>query len=149
MEPIKKLQTDIKNMYSISREFSFSYGHRLLNYEGKCRNLHGHNARIRITLSTETLNDKGMVFDFSSLKKIIGSWIEDHLDHRMILQKEDPLADLLIQTGEPVFLVDENPTAEFLARLIAVQGENFGLNIRKVEFWETEKCCATYLNDRS
>ncbi|MDO5580187.1 MAG: 6-carboxytetrahydropterin synthase QueD [Planctomycetia bacterium] len=134
-------------MYSISREFSFSYGHRLLNYEGKCKHLHGHNARVRITLSTNTLNEKGMVLDFSSLKTMMGTWIEDHLDHRMILQKEDTLADLLIGSGDPVLLVEENPTAEFLARLICDQGKEFGLNIQKVEFWETEKCCAIYFNE--
>ncbi len=51
-------------MYSVIREIHFSYGHRLLNYKGKCANLHGHNGRVQIEVSSEKLNSLGMVMDF-------------------------------------------------------------------------------------
>ena len=56
-------------MYKVSKAIEFCYGHRLLNYDGKCRHLHGHNARAEIELNSEELDDRGMVFDFSDIKK--------------------------------------------------------------------------------
>ena len=133
-------------MFLISREFTFCYGHRLLNYEGKCSHPHGHNGRVRITLSADSLNKTGMVRDFSELKAIIGAWIERHLDHRMILARNDSLVEVLSKMGEPVLLVAENPTAELLAKLIydVVEKERFPVD--SVEFWETDKCRAVYKN---
>ena len=54
-------------MYHITREIDFCYGHRLLNYDGKCRFLHGHNGRAVIKIAAETLDERGMVFDFSDV----------------------------------------------------------------------------------
>ena len=71
-------------MYGVTREISFCYGHRLLEYQGKCRYLHGHNGTAVISLETQSLDGLGMVVDFSSLKLTLGKWIDDHLDHRMI-----------------------------------------------------------------
>ena len=59
-------------MYSVTRELTFCYGHRLLNYDGKCRHLHGHNGRAVITLSAPALDGLGMVVDFSLLKANFG-----------------------------------------------------------------------------
>ncbi|MDO4588012.1 MAG: 6-carboxytetrahydropterin synthase [Planctomycetia bacterium] len=134
-------------MYSISREFTFCYGHRLLNYEGKCKFPHGHNARVRISISLDKLNENGMVRDFSELKSTIGQWIDNHLDHRMILIKNDPLVEILYGMGAPVFLMDEPPTAENLAKLIFDLVQKQKIPVKKVKFWETEKCFATYSFD--
>lgn len=131
-------------MYSVSRDFTLCYGHRLLNYSGKCAHLHGHNGTVRITLASETLNEQGMVLDFSDLKQSMGSWIEAHLDHRMVLDRRDPLVPLLEEQGEPLFLTDANPTAEHLARLIFMQAKTLGFPVRRVTFWETEKCSAEF-----
>ncbi len=131
-------------MYSVSREFSFCYGHRLLNHGGKCAHPHGHNGIVIISLGREELGSDGMVIDFADLKRTIGQWIEDNLDHRMILQHGDPLVDVLRQMNEPLYLTEQRPTAETLARLIFEQCEMLGLPIRSVEFCETEKCRAEY-----
>ena len=48
-------------MFQVTREIRFCYGHRLLNYDGKCRHLHGHNGRAVITLQAEELDTLGMV----------------------------------------------------------------------------------------
>ena len=131
-------------MFTVTREFHFCYGHRLLNYNGKCAHLHGHNGKIEITLAKNELDELGMVMDFGDLKASIGSWIDEHLDHRMILAKDDPLADLLIRSGEPVYLLDVNPTAENLARLIFEQVQSLGFPVTKVKFRETDQCVASY-----
>src|ERR1043166_5549843 len=105
-------------MFQVSRELRFCYGHRLLNYDGKCRFLHGHNGKAVITLAADALDGRGMVVDFSDIKRVIGGWLDSHLDHRMLLHRADPLLAYLQAQGEPVFVMDVNPTAENIAQLI-------------------------------
>ena len=89
-----------------------------------------------------------MVADFSDIKNTIGEWIETTLDHRLILNDSDPLADLLRKHGETVLTLLVEPTAENLAKLIYEKAEEFGLPILSVSVWETEKCAAEYRKDR-
>jgi len=131
-------------MYRVSREISFCYGHRLLNYEGKCRHLHGHNGRAIISLEGPTLDSKGMLVDFSEIKRHIQRWIDENLDHNMILCRDDPLFATLVERGERVFVMDQNPTAENIARLIFEQAVAQGLPVVEVILWETANCHAAY-----
>jgi 6-pyruvoyltetrahydropterin/6-carboxytetrahydropterin synthase len=131
-------------MYRVTREISFCYGHRLLDYDGKCRHLHGHNGRAVITLEAEQLDGMGMVLDFSLLKRVVGGWIDEALDHKMLLHKDDPALPLLRQLGEPVFVMEVNPTAENVARLIFDYATGQGFPVSEVRLWETESCYATY-----
>ncbi len=131
-------------MYRVTREIAFCYGHRLLDYAGKCRHLHGHNGRAVITLEAPNLDALGMVVDFSRLKRTVGDWIDETLDHKMLLHKDDPVLAYLRQQGEPVYVMDVNPTAENIARLIYAQAARFGFPVVEVSLWETENCFATY-----
>src|SRR5262245_29203167 len=124
-------------MYRVTREIRFCYGHRLLNHDGKCRHLHGHNGRAVIALAAGQLDALGMVVDFSRLKRVVGSWIDANLDHRMLLHRDDPALPLLRQQGEPVFVLDVNPTAENLARLIYDYTASQGFPVVEVQLWET------------
>lgn len=130
--------------YEVKREIHFCYGHRLLNYEGKCRWLHGHNARAVVVLAAAELDARGMVLDFSEIKRCVAEWIDEHLDHRMILHRDDPLLDTLRASGEPVYVLDVNPTAENLAKLIFERVREAGLPVVEVQLWETPASCATY-----
>src|SRR5205809_6973348 len=103
-------------MFGVTREIRFCYGHRLLEYGGKCRHLHGHNGRAVITLAAAALDSRGMVMDFSHIKHVVGAWIDSHLDHRMLLHRDDPVLPAL--GSEAVFVMDLNPTAENIAKLI-------------------------------
>jgi len=131
-------------MFSVTREIPFCYGHRLLNYDGKCRYLHGHNGRAVITLAAAALDDLGMVMDFTRLKRIVGGWIDENLDHKMILHRDEPILPHLRQEGEPVCGLDWNPTAENSARLIFDYAAGQGFPVVEVELWETDSCFATY-----
>ena len=131
-------------MYRVAREIDFCYGHRLLNYDGKCKHLHGHNGRVIITMESPELDQRGMVLDFGEIKRLVSAWIEEHLDHRMILHREDPVADVLARMGEPLYLIDTNPTAENLARLIFEHARRQGLPVVEVKLWETPRCYASY-----
>ena len=134
-------------MYRVTREIPFCYGHRLLNYEGKCRHLHGHNGRAVISLAAKGLDAQGMLVDFSEIKHHVQRWIDDNLDHNLLLCKEDPLLPLLVEGGERVFVMDRNPTAENIARLIFDHAVGRGLPVVEVLLWETDQCHASYRRD--
>ena len=131
-------------MFRVVREIEFCYGHRLLNYDGKCRYLHGHNGKAMITMEGQDLDYRGMVVDFSDIKKHVSTWIDANLDNRMILNAADPVVDYLKQQGEPVFLMDTNPTAENIAKLIFDFAKSQKLPVTEVSLWETFKSYATY-----
>jgi 6-pyruvoyltetrahydropterin/6-carboxytetrahydropterin synthase len=130
--------------YRVTREIEFCYGHRLLNYEGKCRHLHGHNGRAVITLQAPALDGRGMLVDFNEIKQHVQLWVDDHLDHNMLMCRDDPLLPLLRDRGERVFVMDCNPTAENIARLIFEKATEAGLPVLQVTLWETPHCHASY-----
>ena len=131
-------------MLNVSRENDLSYGHRLLNYAGKCRHLHGHNGRVVIAFDASGLDSHGMVLDFSEIKRVVGRWIDENLDHRMILDRTDAAVARLQEMGEPVYLLDANPTAENIAKRIFEVAAEHGFPVVEVHLWETPHCCATY-----
>jgi 6-pyruvoyltetrahydropterin/6-carboxytetrahydropterin synthase len=131
-------------MYRVTREIEFCYGHRLINYEGKCRHLHGHNGRAVIVLEAPALDHRGMLVDFGDIKCTVQRWIDENLDHNLLLCREDPILPVLQQHGERIFVMDCNPTAENIARLIFEHTADAGLPVVEVIVWETENCHATY-----
>jgi 6-pyruvoyltetrahydropterin/6-carboxytetrahydropterin synthase len=131
-------------MFRVSQNIEFCYGHRLLNYSGKCRHLHGHNGKAVIVLEGEGLDDRGMLIDFSDIKNSVRAWIDNELDHRMILNETDPAVPFLRELGEPLFLLPDNPTAETIARLIYNYTKNQGFPVIEVSLWETARSFATY-----
>ena len=131
-------------MYRVTREIRFCYGHRLLEYDGKCRHLHGHNGRAVISLETAQLDRLGMVVDFSRIKQVVSAWIDETLDHKMLLRRDDPVLPFLQRQGEPVYVMEVNPTAENIARLIYEFTAAQGFPVVEVQMWETDHCFATY-----
>ena len=131
-------------MFEIVKSISFCYGHRLLNYQGPCMHLHGHNARACIKLRSDTLDNLGMVTDFGDIKKNVKQWIDDNLDHTMLLAEGDPLVEILQRAGERFFLMPANPTAENIARLIFEYVETQGFPVVSVTLWETDTSYAEY-----
>lgn len=131
-------------MFRVTREIDFCYGHRLLNYDGKCRHLHGHNGKAVIVLEAQALDDRGMLVDFSDIKRRLQRWIDDTLDHTMLLCRHDPILPLLQSQNERVFVMEANPTAENIARLIYEHALGVGLPVVEVALWETDHCQASY-----
>ncbi len=131
-------------MYSVTKRIDFCYGHRLLDYDGICRHPHGHNAIAEVEIRTETLDARNMVVDFTEIRSVVKSWIDRELDHKMILRHDDPLVKSLQALGEPVFIVDSNPTVERIARLIYDVSREQGLAVARVTVWETPSSWATY-----
>ena len=138
----------------ITQRIEFDSGHRVLGHGGKCRHLHGHRYVAEITFEATKLNDLGMVIDFGDVKRIIGSWINEHWDHNMILNSEDPLASSDINTvalvGREPFIMSVNPTAENMAAFLFYQSkdllamEEIDVRVVNVTIYETPNCRAAY-----
>lgn len=131
-------------MYKVTKAIHFCYGHRLMNYDGKCRHLHGHNGKVEIELETEKLDAIGMVRDFTEVKDVIAVWLDRELDHKMLLRKDDPALPMIQKLNEPVFVFDSNPTAEAIAKLVFEFARSKGFPVSEVRMWESEGSFATY-----
>jgi 6-pyruvoyltetrahydropterin/6-carboxytetrahydropterin synthase len=115
-----------------------------MDYDGVCSHPHGHNAIVEIDIQAERLDKRNMVADFSDIKRAVKGWIDRELDHKMILRKDDPLAEALRHLGEPMYLLESNPTAERIAQLIFDVSREQGLPVSRVTVWETPTSWATY-----
>ena len=134
-------------MYTITKEVHFCYGHRLLQHKGKCRHLHGHNATAVIRLESEQLDAMGMVCDFSDIGAYVKHWINTELDHNMLMDHNDPLLPLLQEAGERVYVMENNPTAENIAKLIFDYVKAGGFPVVEVSIFETASALASYRHE--
>ena len=134
-------------MYTVTKRIDFCYGHRLLDYDGVCQHPHGHNAVAEIEIGASTLDPRNMVVDFNDIKSAVKGWIDRELDHRMILRRDDPLVAALQGLGEPIYLLESNPTVERISRLIFDVARDHGLPVVRVTVWETPSSWATYTGD--
>jgi 6-pyruvoyltetrahydropterin/6-carboxytetrahydropterin synthase len=131
-------------MYLVTKRIEFCYGHRLLDYDGICKHPHGHNAVAEIDVRTDQLDSRNMVADFSDIKRLVKGWIDRELDHKMILRQDDPLVGPLRALGEPMYLLESNPTVERIARLIFEKTHELGFHVVSVRVWETPSSFAAY-----
>jgi 6-pyruvoyltetrahydropterin/6-carboxytetrahydropterin synthase len=131
-------------MYLVTKRIEFCYGHRLLDYDGVCKHPHGHNAVAEIDVRTGQLDRRNMVADFSDIKQLVKGWIDRELDHKMILRHDDPLVAPLRTLGEPMYLLESNPTVERIAKLIFDTSRELGLQVVAVRVWETPSSFAAY-----
>ncbi len=95
--------------------------HALWNYDGPCRNIHGHSYKLYVTVlgmtSEDTGNPKlGMVMDFSDLKEIVKTHIVDVFDHSVVISSDAGKSDLkrIEQMFDKFYVVDYQPTCENL-----------------------------------
>ncbi len=131
-------------MFEIVKSVSFCYGHRILNYVGPCQHLHGHNAKVDVMLASDTLDERGMVMDFGDVKRVIKRWVDETLDHTLLLSKNDPLVPVFEEQKEKFYLMDENPTAENIAKLIFEFAVEQGFPVTSVTLWESDSSFARY-----
>ena len=134
-------------MYSVIKRIDFCYGHRLLDYDGVCKHPHGHNAVAEVEVQTGSLDQRNMVCDFGEIKSVVKGWIDAELDHKMILRHDDPLVKPLQALGEPVYIVESNPTVERIARLIFDEAARAGFPVVSVRVWETPSSFALYTGE--
>src|SRR5262245_36375132 len=131
-------------MFSVTKKIEFCYGHRLMDYDGICKHPHGHNAVAEIEVRANTLDPRNMVCDFSDIKRVVKGWIDRELDHQMILRHDDPLVAPLRALGEPIYILDSNPTVERIAKLIFDKTRELGFDVVSVRVYETPTSYASY-----
>lgn len=104
-------------MITVTRKLEFDAAHRILKHESKCKNLHGHRYVLEATFNANELDNLGRVIDFGVVKEVLGAWIDEYLDHNTILSiKDKNLGEqIAAQTGQKIYYLDENPTAENIA----------------------------------
>lgn len=125
-------------MYIVSVEDNFSSAHQLREYQGKCENLHGHNWKVKVSLSGNELDKAGMLIDFGIMKKELKQ-IMDYLDHKF-LNDTEPFDKL-------------NPSAENIAHFIfekmssAISCDYPKIKVHRVDVWESFKSCASYIGE--
>lgn len=116
-------------MFEVKVESSFSSAHHLLNYKGKCENLHGHNWKVEVTASGNELDNSNILIDFKVLKKTVYE-IMEYLDHKDLNELEE--------------FKNQSPSSEFIARFIYKKAKEKIPQICRVDVWETETSRASY-----
>lgn len=139
----------------ITKEFNFEMAHLLDNYDGLCRNVHGHSYRLFVTVIGEPEQDAaspkyGMVMDFSVLKGIVRREIVDRLDHALLVRKGTPQAQQLQGLSERILEVDYQPTCENMvgrfAQLIAPYLPS-NVSLYSIKLYETATSFAEWYAD--
>ncbi|MCD8190512.1 MAG: 6-carboxytetrahydropterin synthase QueD [Clostridiales bacterium] len=137
-------------MYYLKTEQSFDAAHFLKDYQGKCRNLHGHRWRVVAEIQGETLDaerqTRGMLVDFGELKELLKD-LCDTLDHSLIYETGSLRPTTLAALKEEGFRmvpVPFRPTAEEFARYFYQAIQQRGYAVHRVEVYETPNNCAAY-----
>ena len=143
----------MKKQY-ISRKGNFDSGHRVMNERMKCFNIHGHTYLYELTFEFNEMEEIGYAIDFKEIKRVGCQWIDDILDHGMILNPQDTaLIDITREYGSKLWLMGLNgkdaycnPSVEniakeiFLAMMVLFAPYINTLKIHKVTIYETPNC---------
>lgn len=142
-------------MIRVTKEFTFDMAHALFNYDGPCKNIHGHTYRLQVTVSGYANQDPqnvkcGMLIDFGQLKKIVAEQVIDKYDHALVLNEAVPasLRASCYAISEKVHFVSFQPTCENM--LISIRFtllpilEKMGFTLQTVRLYETSTSWAEW-----
>jgi 6-pyruvoyltetrahydropterin/6-carboxytetrahydropterin synthase len=123
---------NLQPFVEITRDFKFDSAHNLLNYDGKCKKLHGHTYFLSVSIKKRINKESGMVMDFSTLNKIVNKYIVEEFDHGYIND-----------------IMEENPTAENMLVWIWGRLEKNALlkGMNKIKIWESPESSAEVTKD--
>jgi len=120
-------------MYKLNVQSHFSSAHKLVGYEGPCKNLHGHNWEVRIGILCDSVDDLGLTIDFGVVKKDLNEMIQQ-FDHTCLNELE--------------YFKECNPTSENIARVffqeLGKKIDQQGCRVAEVEVWESDKTSIIY-----
>ncbi len=126
----------------IYKDVHFDASHRLLHYQGKCANLHGHRWRAEVWMEGDVDEDTMILIDYNTIKTII-----ERFDHQIILNRDDPMVPC-IEQFQTVVTTPGDPTSELLAQVIRDDLDrecgHLGISARTVavRVWESHGCYA-------
>ncbi|MEN8201758.1 MAG: 6-carboxytetrahydropterin synthase [Bacteroidota bacterium] len=138
----------------VTKEFDFEMAHALWNYDGACRNIHGHSYRLFVTLLGEPNGDSkdpkfGMVIDFKDLKALVKGPVVDFFDHSLVVYREadGDILDSIRQMYEKVHVFDFQPTCENMVLYIVETiraALTPGIELQAVKLYETASSYAEW-----
>jgi 6-pyruvoyltetrahydropterin/6-carboxytetrahydropterin synthase len=152
-------------MQLITRKGNFDSGHRVMNESMKCFNIHGHTYLYELTFSFENMEDIGYAIDFKEIKRVFCQWIDDELDHGMILNPQDKkLIKITKEYGSKLWLMSLNgaqsycnPSVENIAKEIFLamdilsetlyEKSPTSLKIHNIKIFETPNCWTECFRD--
>ena len=144
-------------MYYIKKHFSFAAGHRLSKHGGLCKNIHGHNYDVWVTIRSPKLNESDMVMDFGDLKGIVQPYLNQY-DHCLIVNQKDvqwmnPLVEEMKFKATIMDHEDRDPTAEVMAEVFFKFISDLftrmfdDVQVDQVEVFENPNSSAVYRED--
>lgn len=120
-------------MYRLTIKTGFAAAHNLINYQGDCENLHGHNWKVEVTVTASELDQAGLAIDFKVLKKETNALL-DELDHKYVNQHH--------------FFQDISPSSENISRFLyhelSKRLNNGNITVERIGVWESDNACAEY-----
>lgn len=120
-------------MYRLTIKTGFAAAHNLINYQGDCENLHGHNWKVEVTVSATELDQAGLAIDFKVLKRETNALL-DELDHKYVNQHH--------------FFTEISPSSEnisrYLYREMTKRLNNGNIKVERIAVWESDNACAEY-----
>ena len=123
-------------MYRLTIKTGFAAAHNLINYQGDCENLHGHNWKVEVTITARELDAAGLAVDFKVLKRETNLLL-DELDHKYVNQHE--------------FFKSISPSSENIARYLyqqlSTRLNNGNVAVERIGVWESDNACAEYYED--
>jgi 6-pyruvoyltetrahydropterin/6-carboxytetrahydropterin synthase len=144
----------MSSIIRVTREFTFEMSHVLRNYDGPCRNVHGHSYRLFVTVTGVPAMDEsnpknGMVIDFTELKNIVLRNIVEVFDHSVVVSNDfdSDKMNMMTKTFGNTVVVDYQPTCENLVTDFAIRLRNKipeGIRLHSLRLYETAKSCAEW-----
>lgn len=137
-------------MITLTKKFRFEAAHAILNYDGLCKNIHGHSYELLVTVGGIKNKQSEMVLDFKVLKKIVEESFLNQADHALFLNATHPKAKELDQYSGKKFLLVGEPTAENMIETIANSIKDkfpLGISLKKLRLYETESAYADWEPD--
>ena len=128
--------------------------HAIHNYDGACKNIHGHSYELHVTVSDSSSSDQaipglGIIIDFKDLKKIVNSAVIDQLDHRLVLSKEYIHAHSNLMIPDHTMIWEYEPTAENILFYIKEAIKNLfptHVKLLSLKLYETKSSYAEWNN---
>jgi len=144
----------MESIIRVTKEFTFEMAHVLWNYDGPCRNVHGHSYRLFVTISGTPINDlkntkNGMVIDFADLKTIVLNEIVNIFDHTVTISRDfdNEKIEMLKETFGNTVIVDYQPTCENLVADFAQRIKKClptGIKLHCLKLYETANSYAEW-----
>ncbi len=146
------------SMYTVEVRHNFETAHRLATEDApkKCQSIHGHSWWVTLVVCGPEIDASGMLIEFGALKKAWRSWLDTYIDHALVLRAGDPMIEAVrgAYADSRIFVTDENPTTEVMARLLYERAEIIvrelgveGVRVDRIVLNETRVNAATYSRD--